>query len=731
MAFNLTGASAPTNDAVDLTFDQTLGTGSVTIDPASYSFTGALVATGVLVLTSTSLRVYTTPQHAGITYTVTVVGAVVDGTNTALTGKQATFAGTATPIPFVVSGLSARTDCRGKAVYLTWTTPDDGAGSAHIQVHRRLKAWPFAAGDPADLLLDAFLPMGEHTMLDTGLLPQTFYYYLVVAADPVTGAFAATNASRTWGLSIDTLDSKDHFWEWAPATDKMMDFLPVSEGGGGGFQDKWFAVMGCWLNLLRGWTNAIQTLNDPDQAPYYALAAKNLSLGIEPEGASYDFDIARRTLVSLMYVYHRKGTCPGIIEAVRMFTLWDAKCVAFGHGEGGPSPFKVWNGTSGAATYTGTPPTVTCTNRLLVDSSQSWDVGLWQEGTVIGPTGDIALVTGNTATELSLLATTAVTYTTADIAVGDLVFFVESVVGLRAHMTVQLEDAVDPSVAEVVEVYRIITNARLIVLISRTAPNAYTTGAKVSIGKSLVRSEYLGPEVGTSVLGQDLIDTKASWPINCWTGYKLLDQSNVLHDVVSNTADTVTVDGAPPDPGQYAIAFDFTVGATFADRVPTLRYKVTNGEHYRLFEPTLDIEVRGTFYDPFSYLWQGPGSTILGAWGSMDLGIYVLTTVAMTIGKAASALLNVLTVDPTVPALGSNDLVGMYLNPNQNQERLFRIVANDASTITVDQSIASLVVPGQVYYVLKARDASRFKRINARLREEFSHPDITPHVLFM
>jgi hypothetical protein len=78
------------------------------------------------------------------------------------------------------------------------------------------------------------------------------------------------------------------------------DALATTQGGG--FLSKFYEVMGCWLNLMRGVTAAAQFMNDADKMPFNALPAEKFSFEIQAEGFSYDFDIVRRPLTSLIFV---------------------------------------------------------------------------------------------------------------------------------------------------------------------------------------------------------------------------------------------------------------------------------------------------------------------------------------------------------------------------------------------------------------------------------------------
>jgi hypothetical protein len=154
------------------------------------------------------------------------------------------------------------------------------------------------------------------------------------------------------------------------------------------------------------------------------------------------------------------------------------------------------------------------------------------------------------------------------------------------------------------------------------------------------------------------------------------------------------------------------------------------GVHSFLFDQRYDLELRGTRLDPYSRLWNGPGLSLRGLWGPNDVIMYVTTNVVLTYGKPTSAAGNVIQLDPSAPVT-PNALVNMYLNPNQGQKQTFLILANDATSITVDGDISSLVTTEQYYYVLSPRDRNRFTRITERLNREFANQDIDVRVLFI
>jgi hypothetical protein len=587
-------------------------------------------------------------------------------------------------------------------------------------------------------------PGGARVAISTPLQGQTYYYYLVlVSTNAETPDYDITEASQAFALSIDVYNSVQWFQQNTPGINLQLDATPVSEGGGGGFLAKWFDVMGCWLNLLRGNANAVQLLNDPDQAPFNSLTALNEQLGIQPEGFSYDYDIVRRPLTSLVFVYKRKGTCPGLIETVSMFTKWTATCVEFGSAacNGGTSDLTTWDGAS-QESYGGPSTSITQVVNTdagvatLTDPAQTWAVHLWQAGTVRGSIGDIACVTDSGSDTLTTTAPPATTTLSANAAMGATTLHVETTFELTANMTVQITEVRSgsgPFNAEIWEILHVSVPGApgQVTLKGPGLKNAYLAGSLVTIGKSILRAEYL-TDTAPSAAGQVLTDPQAYWVDHQWVGYKLLDSANVLHNVVDNTGNnTVTVDGAAPADGQFAIAKNFTVGGTFAERVPDLEYRVGNGTHTGIFEPTLNLPTSGTIYDPYNPLYNGPGLNLAGVFGPSDVGIYILDNVPVLVGQGSSATGSIFNLDPNQPVPADGSLVGDWLNPNQNQTQMFEILDNTGTTLTVAAEVNSLIVPGQYYIVLSERDKNRYQRLTQRLTTEFSDTDADVHVLFV
>lgn len=762
--FDLTSAVAANDHVVDLTFSAAVNPGlALTTSVGAYTVTGPLLVLGVVVTGANTVRLYTGTQSAGAVYTVTVSTSLTDMGGQYIAQHVASFTGLGPADKYVVSDLAASSLCEGRRVRLAWTNPN---GAQHVKIVRRTRSWPYDLTDPADVIYDgaaitSFEDSGATLARPNALLePQTYYYYLVLVSSllaPTNADYDISDASRDYALSIDVFNSSQFFLANTPAYMKQLDALPVSEGGGAGFLAKWYAVMGCWLDLMRGYANAVALLADDDKAPYDSLTAKNYEMGITPEGASYDFSIARRSLLSLAYIYKRKGSCPGIVEAVRMFTLWDASCVELGDPGGcvhGPTAATTWDGVSEVFTETLSDGDLRdwvyeADGRALATYILTVTPGDHElmDGKLIGDVGDIACIEDNYQPDwfpdplLYTKAVEMVTHLSIAASAGDTTLNLVSTSGLYPGMTIQVTNNIGVPTggppgpefsyaAEIVEVYSVTPG----VSVSLRYPllHTYSPGAGVSIQKSLMRFEYTGTATARPTV-HSLTEAKARWVENQWAGYKVLPNDNVERTVISNTGTTLVCDGAalPAAPFDFAIASGFTVAGSWAARGALSTYKMTNGSHATFLEPTYDLEERYTLTDPFNRLWMGPGASILGVWGPADLGVYITTPVTVIQGRASVVSGAVFDLDTTQSAPSVNALVGMYLNPNQNQEQLFEIVSNTTTTVTVAATISSLVVPGQAYYVLKLRDRNKFQRITARLKTEFTHTDVRPHVLFV
>jgi hypothetical protein len=233
---------------------------------------------------------------------------------------------------------------------------------------------------------------------------------------------------------------------------------------------------------------------------------------------------------------------------------------------------------------------------------------------------------------------------------------------------------------------------------------------------------------GVNVLAVGVFGAPLSWPMNRWAGLQVKDSFGGIHTATGSTADTITFgDGFAWVPGA-----DFSIARTFTAGVANPYYEVHTGYLPLLYDPLFDLGLVGTRMDPFHYLYGGRAS-LTGVFGACDLGLYVIQdwlsrTVPVTVGRCTSVAGGVLT-DLTASFVGGS-LVGKMLLPNQNVPTMFEILDNTTTTITAAGDLAKYAVSGQAYVVLSARDAERYRRLIARLRE-FSGDDVCPRVLFL
>lgn len=611
---------------------------------------------------------------------------------------------------------------------------------------------------------------GSHVGYPEPLNDQTYYYYTVLLSSTVPLALTAydlTDASRAYALSFAVFNSKDTFlWPNTPAVYKEMDAMTVPEGGGGGALEKLYEVMGAWLDTMRGNAAAISLRNDPDNVPIDALIAANASLGFSGEGQSYDFDALRRTFSSITQVYKKRGTCPGVQQLAQLLVRWAVVCVEFGQGNCiGLTNMKTWDGTSeldtGTDSLTNTITQVVTTaggSALITDPAKGtavppvpWSVvNRWARGKARDSMGNVVCVasSGYTAGVSGTLTTEnlyAYVQLTAPVLVGATALVVDDIRGFQPGQRIQLINSVPyaPNAyrSEIADIavagVNVATNT---ITLRRPTQYAYASGARVSLQTTIFRKEFAG--LATAVATSTLTDTGVFWTENQWAGYKLLYVDGTVRNIVQNTGNTLTVTGAamaPSGSNDYRIAYNFSPG-TFVTATAYLRYQVGNGVHTNIFEPTWSSKLVAEPNDPRNRLWQGPGSTLLGAWGPTDAGIYVTdTTQGGGLGVVASGKEGSVGLQKSRLVLdiigyrnaGTPSLVGYYLNPNQNQTTFFEILIDNGTSLVVAGDISSFVVSGQPYYVLSKRDMNRFLALQKRVFYEFTDTDVRPRLLLV
>lgn len=744
--FDLVAASSSSNTTVDVEFSKPLLTNPASTSPASYSIPG-LYVTGAVFIDPSIIRLYTSTQ-IGTTYTVTVAPGVLSEDAEALSRNSGTFVGTLASVPVVVSNLVASTWCEGRKIKLTWEVPSDETIKG-LAILRRKRAWPYSlTDDTSDAIyhgsvITSYEDSGATLSNPDQLLEENEFYYYVVVLIRIGDLIDYTEDSRTVGLSLKTFDAKGWWLKHTPQVYKKLDRLPSEEGGGDSALDEWYTVAGCWLNLMHGWNNAIDTMGDIDRTRYDMLESKLAAWGTLPEGATYDFDTSRRMLHYLPHQYKIKGSCPGIVEAVTMLTGWASFCVDLDGSVtciDGASSLEMFDDT---LDHTETLPRVlddpwtsantAFTGTLGSFSPTTWELGEWTGGKFRGCIGDVGCIYDSDTDRVFLSAPPVVATLMADTTGDGYVLSVDTTKGLYPNLSIQVREPWANGRGWIAEILSLTSNQ--ITLKANQGVGVVAAGAVISISKTGVRGEYLGRFSSASALTGDARtyeDVQASWVENQWVGFYVKFSDNSEHPVVSNDETTVTVGGTPPNlTGDYAIGLEWEPSVDFATRVAKPRVTLFGASWSSIYEPTLNLEASGSIYDPHTYTWQGPGTTLQGAWGPSDVGVFITEpNVIYLSGKTEFKMSgNVLLLDSTQPQPAINELAGMYLNPNQNQSQLFKISSNTATEVTLEGDASTLSVVGQVYYVVSERNANRIKRLFARLPEFMEH-GAKPRILF-
>lgn len=760
--FQLSSATVPSANRVTLTFNSTVDANAAAYSPASYDVSGDVTVIAVLEVTGSTVRLYTTGQTGGTSYRITVSGAVTSGGSPLVT-RTATFTGVAVTPPFVVTQCLATTVPTAKQIAVAWSPP---AGTVSTWVIRTTKGWPIYDKDyyvvptPGTVVYSDTSGTAFPFFVDNVPNAQTYYYYTILVSPNVVTSisdFDVDDSSYAYALAIDNFQSKDNFfWANTPAIYKEQDAIAVAQGGGGGALDKLYTVMGAWLDLMRGNMAAIPLRNDPDRAPINSLIAVNNALGFSGDGQTYDWTALRRTYANLARIYKSKGTCEGVNAISSTLTGWSVTCVEFGQDACmGVTNLKTWDGRSSndigqqsaVINITQTITTAAGNGRIaVVGKGAAWATpDQFTGGKIRSGLGNVACVIANgslggsgyvdTQGAAAFSAVTPFLYTNASAGDLSIVLYASMTTDpVRPGLTLQLVDAYTLR-TEFVDVVTVSNIAGIAYVVTLKAPlqYAYVIGSLALLQHSLLRAEERGNANSFASASATLTDSRAYWTENQWVGFVLLYEDNTQRTIVSNTGNTLTTSGPTmTNTGSrgYRIAKAFS-SSTYSSATAYVSYILSKGPRTTIFDPCVDLELASTRWDHRNRTWQGMGTTLLGSWGPLDVGLYLNGAYfwVRSFGRAAG-LRGTATLlrDPTSTPSGAVTLEGMYLNPNQNQTELFEIIESTDTTITVNGDISSLVVVGQPYFVLRKSDANRYRSLSSRLYNEFTDTDVRPRL---
>lgn len=712
-------------------FSEAMQADVVLSDRLSYSVDGGINVEGVSVLDASHVLLLTTRQVSGRQYRVYVSQSLRSAATSEfldLSFDSALFSGAAGAASYIVRNLEARPWPGGGRIDLFWDDPVLSPGDPPVNtviILRRLRSWIYDGSDEATLVYVGPNPVftsGEPRYKDSaGLIEGEFYYYAVgvtslATVDPED--FEFTDSSRVFALCSANLGSV----QWITQRG-MIPETQITEGGkppyNGFFSSFYLKVYGAWLDLMRSHMNSITAFVDDERAPFSIQRERNQDMGFDPEGSRYDYDTLRRTILDLPSLRKTKGRGSSLVQAAWTLVRWEVEVEEFGL-QSRPRCIGFWDGES--VQDSGIASSVTFGE--LNDITKAWGVGLWDNSRLLDGLGNWIRVQSSTATKL-VLETGPWVLLTADSLAGSGSFTAASVAGLLPGQRVILHDPVT-GVAEVVEVTNIDPMTGTCAFWN-TTQNSYllANGARYSVNVCAPQAEMSG--TGSGGVVDEFTPTvsfgSAHWIDGQWTGLLFEDSVGNVRTIIGNSATKLFFnDGLVSPNGIFLLYRSATAG------VPDFRYLVFNGENRRFPDTLWDAELRGTRYDPFCYFYAGYEGVLRGGFGPCDIGLYVKTPGVAVVGRVVSYSGS--TIMDTSANFVPGGLIGQYLNPNQNQERLFKIIDNSATTITVGTNIEHLARLHQGYAVLTERNATRYSRLCGRIRE-FCPKGRTIHVLFV
>lgn len=739
---SLDASSRPTVLTVE--FDQAIDTTSGFLDPLCYHVDGGLLVLGVIpdpVFLNVSI-LKTTDQVGGRTYQLSVSGslhlAAPPYTELNPARSSATFTGLSAPAEYTVSDIRAVTHPHGRKIELFWTNPTSTVPT-HCKILRRQRNWPLVIADLCDVVYDgaALDPSNASPdspkYTDSGLLDETFYYYVVLVRTAPAAFEEPTEPTRAYGLSgryYDDLDSTGYITKLVPRVWLDQDARSPQDGE----LAKHLRVHGGAVDVLRSTVESLRFLGDWTETPYPFVRLLSRAMGFEPEGETYDFDTPRRVLLQLRELFSKKGSSAGIIQAVRALTLWESTLKEFGldtdvrlFGTYGADALDSNSASTGAITFD---------TSIITDSTKVWADHEWRDGKVRDGLGNwFEVLDTSTSDTLELWELPAVgsRYRLATVGaalIGATSIVVSTTLGLVVGQRIQLHDATGGN-SQIVEITGITPGTGTIRFwnpLLYNFPNASVASWRVVTPEASMTGVVAGGS-GANTLVADPGGGTLAWPIGKWAGMYVKDAVGNAHLVVSSTANTMTfVDGYV-----WVAGNSFEVARTFSGGplVPDSYYQVHIGYMPHLYDPLFDFGLTGTSMDPFHYLYSGKNPRS-GAFGLCDVGIYVDLDWAgvqvPTVSSRCSSVSGTVLTDDSA-SFTVNAFAGLMLIPNQNLDAMFEIVSNTATKIVAVADLTQYATPGQAYVVLTKRQAERFKRLRARVVEFMEEP--CPRILFL
>lgn len=598
------------------------------------------------------------------------------------------------------SKLQARSWCLGKRIDLTFTIPEN---VERISIRRSKFAFSTFVEDPAKILYEGppeNLDSSPMTTFVDGIFTNpvirstgealeenTFYYYTIFVS------YGEVNGERAWitddNAQVQCLSIKEYpenwFYNLLPEHYRKTDADPKRGQDQYKLRD-YCSVLQCGLNLQRGWLEGLLKLKDPETMPagrlgeasnqLCVLGAESASLGMPPE-RTFDAGVLRQIISGIVSVYKKKGACPGLVQFVKLFTRWDSRCDEINLPRCGVNRlFRLWDTNSYIRQAICDLPgelDITTLGQAVIDPAQ-----------ITYANGD-PLPTPTLAKEAFKFIIDALgTFYCIDSLSGEnplTIYFADSDTKVRAEIG---------------------------------APGALSGPGQFQINSTYPVTDFGGWPWQFS-------DAAPAFAQNALKGLKLLDSANVKHTIAGNEPTSFITNlfiepgtGDPAD-GDVYIAYDFTLGATQADRLPIWKGRLYAGEFSLTYHPSWDSRhfIEETVAGPFS-VFAGFGSP--GAFGPSATPSDIVLWIANQheiISRVTSVTTNTL-VDSTA-AWTNNQWYGYYVLPSWEQTSVFRIIGNNSNTLVVEtrgnRTINRATSIGQEFVILNAQNAFKYTQL--------------------
>lgn len=282
-----------------------------------------------------------------------------------------------------IRNFRAETGSEPNQIKLFWSLSENLLPTERVRIRRSESVYPLVTEgvqvyETASSTINFFL--------DESLQPDTFYYYTVFIFDTGTSTYRDfEKLGQAFALSYRNWGEGDRLYSLFPLNFQLVDTQR------GLILQKLSKVIGNMMDFYRSFVTTQGFFRNPDKAPENILDFYSLMFGFAPE-RGFDLRVLRNVALGIISVYKKKGTCPGLVEFVKLFTTWDSQC-----DDTVDLTFRWWDpDTKRHLSYL----TGVATNKAI-DANASFTPDLWQNGKFVDPLDDpFYEVVGNTTTEI-------------------------------------------------------------------------------------------------------------------------------------------------------------------------------------------------------------------------------------------------------------------------------------------------------------------------------------------